>query len=1079
MSDTASSSICPACGAVLETAEAEGLCLACLLGDALGTAEKNGSLGHIGGHELIEVIARGGMGIVYRARQSDPAREVALKALPGAGLMSDEARQRFKIEAQAMAKLDHPSILSVYELGEEDGTPFFTMKLALGGTLSARMGDYAGKWREIAELISRIAEAVQFAHSHGVLHRDLKPGNILFDDGGLAFVSDFGLAKIVGTDSDLTRTLALMGTPNYMAPEMAHKNGGVTTACDVWSLGVILYELLAGRVPFQGANIPAILRAVAEDEPTSLVGRLCETGSSASHRDALQQRPLTETPYKATIPRDLAVITLKALQKDPARRYGTAQEFADDLRRWLAGEPIHARPVPLAERAWLWAKRKPALAAALALLALTLIGSAFLLVRSNDNLRTIDLQRRGQIHRALLEKADVERQSMTPGRRERSLALVREALTHGLSVQARSVAASALAVSDVRTTQTWPVGRLKAGSGLLTFTADLSHHIALVPAALVREKNWTQGALGLWRTADHALLKQIQITQRENMGKPALSPDMRWLCLFYDGADMEIWDLQQERLLKTLHGSMHGMATFHPADGTLIAVLDGALVRIHLPEVRIETLTTGLTSVFNLAVSPDGTLAAFSQNRDLDGVTPLQRLEVRALADGSRLYTTPTRLWGDLAWTPDSAALVAFDYDAFNLSLHHIRPGDLAPRELLRHLSSGRRAAIWPDGRTLAWAGNGGFLHLHDLWQDQEMLRLPDRGMTLSISADDRRFAYSPDSTRVAIAEVQPAPILQQRKPTALRTVDRELALSPDGRWIATNDLRGLTLWRAHDLRPVVQRESSLVGNLHFSADSRQLRFNAANTNRAVLNLIEAVDGSVELEGSGAGGPRSPHRLTVASTDGRWEATTRLDEKNNYYHLWRDGQIINHVKRNANPHRVDLHSRLISPDGRWAAFGCMAVESAPVPGFTYVIHFDGDKKRTPLSEKASHTHLAISPDSRWLLGSEEESYVIWDSTTWKKVHQVPEHLSDSVPGSAAFSPDGSLLALEVDHGKIRLLRTSTWEEVLTITPPQNLPIVRMAFSADGRHLYTTGGQMLHRWDLEKLQAELTAMGIGW
>jgi serine/threonine protein kinase len=448
---------CPICGAEVK---AGGLCAACALGDAFAEAGTtgNGSLGSIGGHELTEIIARGGMGIVYRARQADPAREVALKALPGAELMSEASRQRFQIEAQAMAKLDHPAIVPVYELGEEDGTPFFTMKLAAGGTLSQRLGDYSGKWREIAELLLRIAEAVQYAHSHGVLHRDLKPGNILFDEERHALVSDFGLAKMIGSDSDLTRTLTMMGTPHYMAPEMARREGGVTTASDVWSLGVMLYELLAGHVPFQGENIPAVLRAVAEDKPTGLRSTGIQPVSEAGGNEL-------KVRSTSGIPRDLAVITLKALQKDPARRYGTAQAFADDLRRWLAGEPIHARPVSVPERAWLWAKRKPSLAAALALLALTLSASAYLLLRSNDQLRAVDTQRRGQIHRALLARADAERQSMTPGRRKRALALVREALTHSTSTQARSVAASALAVTDVRVTQTWPVGRIEEGTG--------------------------------------------------------------------------------------------------------------------------------------------------------------------------------------------------------------------------------------------------------------------------------------------------------------------------------------------------------------------------------------------------------------------------------------------------------------------------------------------------------------------------------------------------------------------------------------------------------------------------------------
>lgn len=1097
-----SQSICQECGTPLDTARTGGVCAACLLIGAVDGASAADAIGSIGGHELIEVIARGGMGIVYRARQTDPEREVALKALPGAELHSDEARQRFKIEAQAMARLDHPHILPVHEIGEEDGTPFFTMKLATGGTLAQRIGDYAGKWREIAELIATLAEAVQFAHSRGVLHRDLKPGNVLFGEDDTMYVSDFGLAKLIGTDTDLTRTLAMMGTPNYMAPEMAHKNGGVTTASDVWSLGVMLYELLAGHVPFQGENIPAVLRAVAEDEPTSLVGRLCETASPASHRDALQQRRLaetaqaerrlTETPYKAIIPRDLAVITFKALAKDPARRYVTAQELADDLRRWLAGEPIHARPVPLVERAWLWAKRKPALAASLAILALTLLGSAALLVRSNNilrardaELREVDAQRRGEIHRALLEKADAERLSMTPGRRGRALNLVREALAHGISTQARSVAASAMAVQDVRVTQTWPIGRLRVSASPMTFTPDLAYHVAIVPAAQVRDPAWTEGALGLWRTADHALLKQIPITKRFDLGYPSLSPDARWLCVCISRKHLEIWDLQSEQRLTSFSSSSLPQAAFHPTDGTLIALFDGELRRIHLPDLRQESLARDFTGPPQLTISPDGKLVAVGQNRDLDGITPLYRLEARSLADGARVYSSPVYVWGDLAWTPDSSALAVFDRNSNALYLHDIRAGgkDL-PRELARSASTGRRVGIWPDGRTLGWVDNAGFLHLHDLWLGKEAQVIPATAMALTVSADGTRFAFTPTSNTAAVGELLPAPILRQQKSTfAEMSVDRELVCSPDGRWLATAHHQGITLWQAEPLRPVAHRLAHVpyqtVENLHFSADSSQLRFHSNTTRRTVWDIVEGNDSAATLSGPDASGPKSDHILNAASLNGCWECSTSFSEKSSHFYLWRDGAVIGTFQRELNPYRVDQHSRLLSPDGQWGAWGCMAQEHAEKPGFTYIIHFDRDNHRTILSWEASHTELAISADSRWLVGGESSDYVIWDSTTWQPAFRLPAALSDSVPGSAAFSPDGTLLALEVEHGKIRLLRCGSWEEVLTITPPQAIPIERMAFSPDGKHLYTTGGQILHRWDVAQLKEELETMGIGW
>src|SRR6185436_10843502 len=245
-------------------------------------------------------------------------------------LASVEMRERFRLEIQAIAGLEHPSILPVYQVGEHDRLPYFTMKYASRGTLTERIGKLSGHWRAIAELMATLADAVQFAHERGVLHRDLKPGNILFDDEGRAYVSDFGLAKLVSAESDLTRSLEMLGTPHYLAPEIAaHSAKEATTASDIYSLGAILYELLAGRPPSDAQGVPALLRQITDTEPAP-------PGQVWKKRNA-------ERPHGSDAPRDLEVIALKCLAKEPAKRYGSARELAEDLRRWLEGRTILGR----------------------------------------------------------------------------------------------------------------------------------------------------------------------------------------------------------------------------------------------------------------------------------------------------------------------------------------------------------------------------------------------------------------------------------------------------------------------------------------------------------------------------------------------------------------------------------------------------------------------------------------------------------------------------------------------------------------------------------------------------------------
>lgn len=310
---------------------------------------EGGKVMYFGEYVLMGEIARGAMGVVYRAEQSTLKRPVAIKMIRSTLLANDGDVARFKSEAEAAASLDHPNIVPIYEVGEFEGQHYFTMKLVEGGTLRDRMDQFRRDPRLAAEFMSKVASAVHAAHQRGILHRDIKPGNILIDHENKPHVTDFGLAKDMDSASGLTLSGQIVGTPSYMAPEQAEASANLTTAADVYGLGAVFYEMLTGEPPFKGETTLETLRLVTESE--------------AAHPSSINAR----------VNRDLATIALKCLSKDPAKRYASAQGLVNDLERWLRGEPIHARPVSTLEKVFKWMKRRPAPAAAVALGALFLL----------------------------------------------------------------------------------------------------------------------------------------------------------------------------------------------------------------------------------------------------------------------------------------------------------------------------------------------------------------------------------------------------------------------------------------------------------------------------------------------------------------------------------------------------------------------------------------------------------------------------------------------------------------------------------------------------------------------------------
>jgi serine/threonine protein kinase len=310
------------------------------------------------GYDLLGELGRGGMGVVYKARHRKLKRTVALKMILDGLHASSEDMRRFQLEAEAVAKLQHPNIVEIYDVSEHEGRPYIALEFADGGTLDDKIAGKPQDAQDSAELVESLAGAMQLAHENDIIHRDLKPANILLTSEGIPRITDFGLAKRMDDDSTQTRSGALLGTPSYMAPEQAGgKSDSIGPPADIYALGAILYHMLTGRPPFQAASLMDTIKQVLAEEPVA---------------------PRKMNPALAV---DLETICLKCLEKDIHRRYQTAAELGQDLNRFLAGEPILARPVTMVERSWKWAKRRPAVAgiisvSATALLVL-LIGGAW------------------------------------------------------------------------------------------------------------------------------------------------------------------------------------------------------------------------------------------------------------------------------------------------------------------------------------------------------------------------------------------------------------------------------------------------------------------------------------------------------------------------------------------------------------------------------------------------------------------------------------------------------------------------------------------------------------------------------
>ncbi len=1026
---------------------------------------------YFGDYEIDRELARGGMGVVFEARQVSLNRKVALKMILAGQLANEIDVKRFYTEAEAAASLDHPGIVPIYEVGRHEGQHYFSMGFVEGQSLSQRLADGPLPPREAAELMIKVAEAIEYAHSRGVIHRDLKPGNILLDRQGNPRVTDFGLAKKLEGDSGLTGSGQIMGTPSYMPPEQAGGNRGeVGPAADVYALGATLYALVTGRPPFQAATaMDTVLQVVGEE-------------------------PVPPRRLNATIPRDLETICLKCLEKEPARRYESAAAMGGDLRRFLNGEPILARPVGLAERAWRWCRRNPAVAglAAAVVLALVLgtaVASAFA-VRANRNAtqaranlilanqetaraNEAALKAAEEAHRAD-DEADLAREAKQLSDRRRYVAeinLAQQAWTEANLVEVRRLLDAQRPQSpgdaDPRGFEWYDLDRLREADLRALRVSSQSARFSPDGRTLALAGD----ADGTIRLADVATGEQRLVLRghSEPVNDVAYSPDGRTLASAGQDKVIKLWDATSGKEMGTLTGHtfpVNGVA-FRRPDGRMLASASSDLsVRLWDTATGkpVHTLRGHANQVFAVAFSPDGRiLASAGADRMVKLWDPDAGREIRTLRDAdSFVGRVAFSFIGRVAFSPDGHVLATGSTDqTVKLWDPATGKGGLVLRG---HEGGILDVAFSPDGRTIASASLDRTVKLWDVAPGREIRTLRGHeapAESVSFSPDGRILASAGKDTTVRLWDVRagedPRVLVKQRGQVIA------VAYSPDGRILASADWSGVTkLWDSamgREIRALGRDEffATYISNkVIFSPDGRTLISSFYNggtgriwdvaTGREVkpLDFGTAVsDATLSPDGrtlAWIGGGPSDHSIRF------WDVAT-----------WREIGTIS-------GHSAKVEAVCFSPDGRILASA----------GQDKVIKLWGPATRNEIRTLAGHTErvtaVAFNPDGHRLASASWDGTVrIWDVDTGKAIDTL---VGQGIDSRLAFSPDGRTLAHADGKGVIRIRDLVTAQEVLTLDGRHG-PLNGIAFRPDGRQLAAAAqdGTVL-LWDAAPLTPEL-------